>query len=93
MFQHDLLEDAQTYIRLLKVLRVETDGTIECELTVWLRDDAPEYVAVSYAWGNPTIIKTITVNQADFVVRRTVTTLSSRRIGTDLGITGLTPYA
>jgi hypothetical protein len=40
------------YFRLLTIVSVDNEK-ITCELENFLFDEAPEYTALSYAWGNP----------------------------------------
>ncbi|KAM0719641.1 hypothetical protein Q7P37_003772 [Cladosporium fusiforme] len=41
------------YIRLFKILKDKAKGKISIHLEPFLLTDAPEYTAISYAWGSP----------------------------------------
>lgn len=54
-YQHEPLPDASSCIRLLTTRPYDGDGpyTLDCELTTWRIDEAPEFYAISYSWGDP----------------------------------------
>ena len=54
--------DASCQIRLLKLKPGASDHRIECELSIYDRQDAPAYAAISYTWGEPIESHSITVN-------------------------------
>lgn len=70
---HDTLSSAERQIRLLKIEgRVSSeDGNdgICCSLQAFTFENAPEYTALSYAWGPPDPCLDITVNGKVFSVR------------------------
>jgi hypothetical protein len=49
-------------IRLIKILPGSWGDPISCELVYLLLDDRPKYVALSYAWGDPTETQPVTLN-------------------------------
>lgn len=69
-FRHSPLPDAGTYIRLLEVQTVVDAKLIECRLTVWPIESAPDYHAVSYTWGNPAETSVIKIDEEPLVVRQ-----------------------
>lgn len=72
IFQHDKLPDDRKYIRLLQIVSVDEarDIKVYCELTTWLQAMAPEYTAISYTWGDPSLVVDILVNGKRMQVRR-----------------------
>ncbi|KUI69487.1 Heterokaryon incompatibility protein 6, OR allele [Cytospora mali] len=73
-FSHDPLPDDSSYIRLLTINNLELDETrptsVSCELTTWPITEAPEYLAISYTWGDERHLTTILVNGKPMQVRR-----------------------
>lgn len=67
-FSRDILQASrlrQLRIRLLTLLENEDssqEGQICCELKHTYLDDPPQYHALSYCWGDPTVIAPILVN-------------------------------
>jgi hypothetical protein len=59
---YETLDSPSTETRLLKV-RYSNDGGIECDLTTCSLNGNPEYYALSYVWGGPTVTKNILVNE------------------------------
>jgi len=47
-FEHEALPDSTTYIRLLEIQGIDSDGKLVCDLTAWPFENAPEYYALSY---------------------------------------------
>ena len=47
-FEHEPLPDSTTYIRLLEIHGINSDGKLVCDLTAWPIEDAPNYYALSY---------------------------------------------
>ncbi|OAL05191.1 HET-domain-containing protein, partial [Phaeosphaeriaceae sp. SRC1lsM3a] len=45
------------------------DESIVCEVSNWRVEDAPAYIAVSYVWGDPKEVSTITINSRPATVR------------------------
>lgn len=64
VFQHEPLADPKTYLRLVRVLSVDPTRRfqVHCELSTWPFDEAPQFSAISYTWGEPTPVSTILVN-------------------------------
>ncbi|PVH74673.1 HET-domain-containing protein [Cadophora sp. DSE1049] len=62
-FQHTPLQSGQ--IRLLKLLRGKPSKYLKCELQPVVIDspDCPRYTAISYCWGDPSLSRTIMLNQ------------------------------
>jgi hypothetical protein len=69
-FTHDPLPDSKTHIRLIKLLQGNFGQHVTCELSTWALDEAPEYCAISYTWGDPALSANITVNGQSMLVRR-----------------------
>lgn len=71
-FKHEELPDASTYIRLLYIVGVDQtrDIPVHCELTTWPKAVAPEYTAISYTWGDPSLLTVILINGKRMSVRR-----------------------
>lgn len=67
-FSHEPLPDSSSCIRLLEIL--QGHDQIIYDLTTWTVSDAPQYHALSYTWGNPTLTTSITVNGRALQVRR-----------------------
>ncbi|OAL48996.1 hypothetical protein IQ07DRAFT_487871, partial [Pyrenochaeta sp. DS3sAY3a] len=53
---------AQTSIRILELLPGEKNDYIQCRLSITTRDEAPEYEALSYVWGDPSDKRIILCN-------------------------------
>lgn len=66
---HPPLDRSKEQIRLLSL---ETDETFR--LDVFSICEAPEYVALSYTWGSPDELETITLNGKPFAIRRNLPT-------------------
>jgi hypothetical protein len=62
------LPDPATYIRLLRFLPGTNGSHLEFELTTWKHDEAPDYTAISYVWGNPDWSHYIVVDDSPFAV-------------------------
>lgn len=60
-FQHQPLADT-TWIRLLKIHPDLVHNSISCTLEHFHRNSCPDYVALSYEWGDPTPTHTVYVN-------------------------------
>lgn len=69
-FKHDELPDAATHISLLRISRCVGDKRVACELSTWTVEDVPDYVAVSYTWGDPASTSEITLNGRPMEVRQ-----------------------
>jgi hypothetical protein len=69
MFQHEPLPDPNTHFRLLKIIQGGFDKHVVCELSVWSINEAPPYIAISYVWGDPTSVSTITIDSQPATVR------------------------
>jgi hypothetical protein len=63
--EYERLNSASLEIRLLK-LRKSDDGGICCSLTKHNLASKPDYLAVSYVWGDPQVTENITVNGTTF---------------------------
>lgn len=71
-FRHEQLPDASTCIRLLEVISVDDtrDIKVHCKVTTWRKASAPTYTAISYTWGDPTLVTVVLVNEKRLEVRR-----------------------
>ena len=47
-YKHEPLPDSSTYIRLLEIESLDSDGHSNCLLTAWPVAEAPDYYAISY---------------------------------------------
>lgn len=65
-FAYEPLQDPSREIRLL---RIAPGDPLRCQLSVHKTEEAPEYRAISYAWGDATYTHTIQVDGQDFAVR------------------------
>ena len=70
-YKHTPLPDPGAYIRLVEVLTWtrDEDEPVECLLTNWAIDDAPDYHAISYLCGPDTPVKPIQVGNQLMLVR------------------------
>ena len=68
-YQYEPLPDAGTHIRLLKIVKAAEHEMVECEVEVWHRDEAPNYVGISYTWGDPDSTTLIKINNRNTRVR------------------------
>lgn len=67
------LEDAASSIRLLHLQPQTLDSeesAIECRMESCPLSEVPDYYAISYTWGDPSLQTTILVNGQPFTVRR-----------------------
>lgn len=71
-FKHEGLPDPRTYIRLLEIVSVDETRAIQvhCKLTTWAKRSAPEYTAISYTWGDASLVVDILINGNRMEVRR-----------------------
>ena len=71
-------------IRLLTIDYCDSDGTLHCSLGTALLDDLPEFIALSYAWGDGEATKSISINGCQFNVKPNLhnflMTVASRRL-------------
>ena len=67
-FVHDPLELGRGQIRLIEVLPSEQPH-IRCRIRTFEQSCCPEYVAVSYVWGDERDARTITINGRSFLVK------------------------
>ncbi|KAG8156845.1 hypothetical protein KVR01_013258 [Diaporthe batatas] len=69
-FQYSPLEDAAAQIRLVTICSFDiTTEMIELHITSHFIRDAPEFVAISYTWGSPSNLSSISLNGTCFQVR------------------------
>ena len=47
-YKHEPLPDSTTYIRLLEIQGIDSDGHVACFLNAWSVASAPDYYALSY---------------------------------------------
>ncbi|KAH7095155.1 heterokaryon incompatibility protein-domain-containing protein [Paraphoma chrysanthemicola] len=69
-YQHEPLVDPKTHIRLLKITEGRVGQGVACTLTTWPLEIVPPYTAISYTWGDPKRLATISINGRPNVVRR-----------------------
>jgi hypothetical protein len=69
LFQHAPLNDLKRQIRFLRFKSfIDFDDGIIVELTAYDLERAPNYVAISYAWGIANPLSTIMVNGGTMAV-------------------------
>ncbi|KAK4505106.1 hypothetical protein PRZ48_003069 [Zasmidium cellare] len=61
-YQHDLLPDAQQYIRLVKIHPAAKKDPLTVTIEAHRRNSAPGYTALSYTWGDKQLTKGISAN-------------------------------
>lgn len=64
---HDL---ADSEIRLVEILPKARDNTINCQLKQFPLEECPKFCALSYAWGDQSVKKTIVLDNIPFKVTR-----------------------
>jgi hypothetical protein len=63
------LDESKNQIRLLLLYPSEGgEGPIQCDLKEVSLDSDPQYEALSYAWGDPKTVKTISLRKEEFTV-------------------------
>lgn len=67
MVQYTLLNSARSEIRLLALLPGKSHEPIRCNLHVASLDDAPNFEALSYVWGDPMVKRPIAVDGEEFL--------------------------
>lgn len=67
-FEHKRLKETSFHIRLLKVAR-DSRGGISISLQPFELESAPVYCALSYTWGEDTLLHSVNVNGALFAIR------------------------
>lgn len=67
-FQHKPLSQPEKQIRLLRIQAGKQDDSLALELSTWLLREAPEFRAVSYAWGDEQC-RSLTINDQTASVR------------------------
>lgn len=67
-YTHTPLSDGPQTIRLLKLLKRRPFGTIHCNLKEYKLEGAPDYEAISYAWGNAAKTEAIYIDSRAFSV-------------------------
>ncbi|KAK0640643.1 heterokaryon incompatibility protein-domain-containing protein, partial [Cercophora newfieldiana] len=79
------LDEASQKIRLLRIHPPsEESSEIECTLYTARLDDNPQFTALSYAWGDPDITQTITVNGFPLEVTENLATALKHIQGTNV---------
>ncbi|EME41106.1 hypothetical protein DOTSEDRAFT_136367, partial [Dothistroma septosporum NZE10] len=69
MFEHVPLDDAETQIRLLRLGPGTGSDPIELSVATFQLQNAPEYFAISYAWGVEDIPMHVILDGSKFSVR------------------------
>ena len=67
---HRPLDSASRQIRLLKLHPGTEEGYIECHLEHTSLEENPEFMALSYVWGDPTDPRTILLHNEPFLVTK-----------------------
>jgi len=58
-----------TKVRLIELLPETKCKMIACNMHCFSLSDCPQYVAISYTWGSPLVIKEMRINNKQFYVR------------------------
>ena len=64
-FSYERLGFLSSEIKLLRI-RQSVNGVVQCELTKHSLSSNPEYISLSYVWGDPNITKDILMNEKPF---------------------------
>ncbi|KAK3316763.1 heterokaryon incompatibility protein-domain-containing protein [Apodospora peruviana] len=64
-FRHPPLDEQTSQIRFLTLLPGSDAEPVRCEMGIHSLDDSIDFTALSYCWGNPTPIETITIDGAE----------------------------
>jgi hypothetical protein len=67
--RYQALPDEKACIRLLRILTADEKDPLKCEMTIFAKDQAPPYCAISYTWGDATTNISIIVNEQRLEVR------------------------
>lgn len=70
MFTHVALPEPPKQFRLLSFQPSSTDTLIDCHLAVYDIADSPPYYAISYHYGDPSAVDTISVNGQETQINR-----------------------
>jgi hypothetical protein len=62
IYQDRLLDSSSNGIRLLRLMRGKGSDDVECTVFRSSVEQAPEYTALSYVWGDPSITRPIILN-------------------------------
>jgi len=62
-FTYRDLDPERDEIRLLKLHPAKNSGRVHCSIEHHSLDDQPQYVALSYTWGNPDITKPLVIDK------------------------------
>ena len=68
-YEYTPLPDARTHIRLIKVLEAQQAETVHFQVAYVRIVDAPEYIAISYTWGDPDSATIVKANELTMRVR------------------------
>jgi hypothetical protein len=68
-FKHAPLDLSKQQIRLLRVMPTSSVGSIECQIHTFVIGDCPKYIAISYAWGPPSPVQEILIDNRTLLVR------------------------
>lgn len=59
---------SEGYFRLLTIISIDENEQVTCKLEDFLLDMAPEYMTLSYAWGNPLASSMIICNEKSLAI-------------------------
>ena len=68
-FVHSALADPHKQIRLLRLLPGTGEDVLELEMEHYYLDEAPEYDAISYTWGDASFHRIVKINDSELEVR------------------------
>ncbi|KAL9624033.1 MAG: hypothetical protein Q9160_001786 [Pyrenula sp. 1 TL-2023] len=61
-FKYEPLSEPAHQLRLLQVNFDKWSGDLDCTLSTWQKTEAPEYIAISYTWGDPAATTSLALN-------------------------------
>ena len=61
-YEYDLLEDANAQIRLLRLAHGANQSHLSFEVSCWPIENAPQYAAISYTWGDDDLLPGIFID-------------------------------
>jgi hypothetical protein len=71
-YRHLPLDLGKRQIRLIKIHKnaISSDSDVEFDITTFDLADAPRYIALSYAWGDPSPTRIVRLNKQPYEIRK-----------------------
>ena len=69
-YEYDLLEDANAQIRLLRFAPSTNQSHLSFEVSCWSVEQAPQYYAISYTWGDDDLLPGLFIDDKILYVRQ-----------------------